>query len=65
MASKSIKAAENVYDIHMMVSIGHLPAREYRYRYIKVDRLLPILTLSVAFGQYLYGGLGIGKLLFF
>ncbi len=29
MASKSTKAAENVYDIHMMVSIGHMPVREY------------------------------------
>ncbi len=31
MASKSTKAAKNVYDIHMMVSIGHQPARELHH----------------------------------
>ncbi len=40
MASKSTKTAENGYDIQMMVSIGHVPAREY----IIMDRLIPILT---------------------
>jgi hypothetical protein len=40
MASKSTKAAENVYAPLLGQGKGHLPTREY----IIMDRLIPILT---------------------